>query len=71
MKFFVSFAVLIGLVLSDSTTNSVKNDSHAEIFVAWKQKYEKEYLSGVEEKYRFSIWKKNLKHVSYASFRIF
>ena len=71
MEFIVSLAVLIGLVLSDSTPNSVKKDSQTEIFVAWKQKYEKEYLSGVEEKYRFSIWKNNLKHVSYASFRIF
>ena len=65
MNYFVSVAVLLPLVFAGTIPVSLERDPHAELFVAWKEKYGKEYISGVEEVSRFNVWKENMEKVSY------
>ncbi|XP_063716589.1 procathepsin L-like [Symsagittifera roscoffensis] len=62
MNLIVVLAVALPMTLS-AVPLSLQRDPHAELFDAWKVKFEKKYDSGVEEVTRFGIWKDNMEKV--------
>ena len=63
MKLLFALGVLVPLSLA-AVPLSIEGDEHAELFTAWKHKYNKEYDTVAEEVARFNIWKDNLELVS-------
>ncbi|XP_075263086.1 digestive cysteine proteinase 1-like [Convolutriloba macropyga] len=59
----VIFSCLVAVAFS-AIPNKILTAPEAELWKAWKNKYNKEYDSMVEEVSRFDIWKESLKQVS-------